>query len=140
MKSKKTISPWLVFLVLLMTNIQGFSQDLFHGKFEADSYFTTFEGHWKIVKKGEQHFVILADNFKAKKAPDLKIFLSKLAFDKINGDNAASETSSYFVAKLTQYKGGATYEIKGVPDLSQYKSIIIHCEEYSKLWGGSNLK
>lgn len=110
------------------------------GKFEADSYFTTFEGDWKIVQTGARLFVVLSENFKAKKAPDLKIFLSKLPLDDINGKNATSKGEPLLVGKLTNYKGSARYEIPGSPELAQYKSLIVHCEEYNKFWGGSSLQ
>lgn len=140
MKVKRALAHFIFLILLLAFSVPGNAQDLFKGKFEADSYFTTFEGNWKISKVDNKIYVALQDNFKAKKAPDLKIFLSKLSLGDINGNNAAKKEFSLLVAKLTQYKGASTYEIKGNPDFSQYKSIIIHCEEYSKLWGGANLK
>ena len=47
-------------------------------------------GTWSIVEEGGKHFVVLSDDFKTKKAPDLKIFLSNHTVDSANGKNAHS--------------------------------------------------
>ncbi len=134
------LSLLILFLNLTVNANAQTDKTLYQGEFEADSYFTTFEGSWKIVQKDQHAYVVLEDNFKAKKAPDLQIFLSKLVLDDINGKNAASKGSPLLVAKLDTFKGNARYKIPGNPDLSLYRSIIIHCVQYSKLWGGANLK
>lgn len=115
-------------------------QTIFSGEFDNDSRWTTFEGTWKIVKNGDNYTVELGDDFEAKKAPDLKIFLSKAKFDKISGKNATSLGSPVLVAKLTSYEGKASYKIPAGINPADFATIIIHCEEYSKLWGGSPLK
>ncbi|MDN5211149.1 DM13 domain-containing protein [Fulvivirgaceae bacterium BMA12] len=134
------LSLLILFLNIAVNANAQADKTLYQGAFEADSYFTTFEGSWKIVQNDEQLYVVLGNDFKAKKAPDLQIFLSKLVLDDINGKNAASKGAPLLVAKLDTFKGNARYKIPGNPDLSLYRSIIIHCVEYSKLWGGANLK
>lgn len=98
---------------------------------------SSLKGDWKIVTEGEQTFIELADNFRAKSGPDVKIFLSPLAADEINGDNAAE--GSVFIHLISNFKGQNRIEIPAEVDLSQYKSLVFHCEEYSKLWGQSPL-
>lgn len=111
---------------------------VFQGTFDAESRWTTFEGDWKIEKQGDKYFVIFADNFEAKKAPDLKIFLSKMDFDDISGKNATNQ--SVLVTPLSSYEGKMRFEIPASINLSEYQSIIVHCEQYAKLWGGSPLR
>jgi len=82
----------------------------------------------------------MGDDFEAKKAPDLKIFLSKAALDDIESKNALKNGEPVLVAKLTIYKGKASYNIPASIDISKYKTIMVHCEEYDKFWGGSSLK
>ncbi len=113
---------------------------LYKGEWEAESRRTTFKGSWKIVKNGEQYKVELGADFEARKAPDLKIFLSKASLSEISGKNATTKGSPVLVAKLTSYKGTASYNIPSGINVKDYSTIIIHCEEYSKLWGGSPLK
>ena len=116
------------------------AQELFSGDFKADSYFITFEGSWDIIKSGDTYKVRFKDNFDAKKAPDLKIYLSKLDFDDVDAKNASNESTSAFVAELKNYEGKMEFEIPKGINPNDYKSIIVNCKKYSKFWGGSNLK
>lgn len=133
----KTLSTTLLLIIILFAPYQDV---VYQGEFDNYSRWTTFEGSWKIVKSGDQHQVIFGDDFEAKEAPDLKIFLSKTDLDDIESKNALSKGDPIFVAKLTSYKGAANYSIPASINISKYKTIIVHCEEYTKLWGGSSLK
>ena len=129
--------------LLLMFAVSAFAQNtevVFSGEWERESRWTTFEGSWKIIKNGDSFTVELGDDFEAKKAPDLKIFLSKAPLDKISGKNAVSLGKPVLVAKLTSYEGKASYKIPAGINPADFTTIIIHCQEYSKLWGGSSLK
>ena len=131
-----------VITVIFFLGIYTFqdSSIIFEGEWERESRWTTFEGSWKIVKEGDQYLVHLGDDFEAKEAPDLKIFLSKAALSDISGDNATTKGSPVMIAKLTSYKGKASYIISSDINVNNFKTIIVHCEEYAKLWGGSALK
>lgn len=133
----KIISTFLIFISLSFTSSQ---EVVFEGEFDNYSRWTTFEGTWKIVKNADQHQIVFGEDFEAKKAPDLKIFLSKADLDDIESKNALKDGEPIFVAKLTSYKGAATYDVPASIDITKYKTIIVHCEEYTKLWGGSALK
>ena len=93
------------------------------------------EGQWKIVEDGGKRFVELDDGFRTKSAPDLKIFLSPKPLDQITGANATQQAVQ--VAELQSNRGAQRYEIPAGTDLGQFRSLIIHCEKYSKLWGGA---
>lgn len=125
-------------LVIIAAHSLSAQEVVFQGTFDAESRWTTFEGDWKIEKSGEQFFVVFADNFEAKKAPDLKIFLSKMDFDDISGKNATKQ--SILITPLSAYEGKMKFEIPASINPSEYQSIIVHCEQYEKLWGGSPLR
>ena len=127
-------------LFFLGFNSSQDSNVVFEGEWERESRWTTFEGTWKIVKDGDQFLVQMGANFEAKKAPDLKIYLSKAELSDISGKNATSEGSPVLIAKLTSYKGKASYTIPKEININEFQTIIVHCVEYSKLWGGSALK
>lgn len=131
---------YVISALLLLGTLSVNAQTLYSGEWDADSYFTTFEGSWKVEKEGGKTYVVMGDDFKTKKAPDLKIFFSKASLGDIDGDNAAKKGSSVFVAKLKSYKGSAKYLVPSNINVSDYKTIIVHCEQYSKFWGGSPLK
>jgi len=46
---------------------------------------------------------------------------------------------SLLIAPLQSNKGAQTYVIPAGTDLSNYKSVIIHCEAYTKLWSAADL-
>ena len=94
-------------------------------------------GTWSIVEKDGARYVTLSDDFKTRNAPDLKIFLSPTSASSANGRNATN--GSVLIAPLSSNKGGQTYEIPADIDLSDYASILIHCEAYSKLWSAADL-
>lgn len=95
------------------------------------------DGKWQIVDDGGKRFVVLSDDFRTKKAPDLKIFLSTKPLAQITGSNATQQAT--LVAKLKSHKGAQRYEIPASTNLGNFKTVIIHCEKYSKLWGGAAL-
>lgn len=99
---------------------------------------TSLSGSWSVVSENGRHYIQLADNFSAKKGPDVKIFLSPTASADVTGDNATK--GSVFVKLLDDFSGRARIELPNGVDLSDYQSLIFHCEEYSKLWGVSALR
>ncbi len=97
----------------------------------------SISGGWSIEKDGEYRYEILADDFKSKNGPDLKIFLSPISLSEVTGKTATK--GSVMVAELKTTKGAQKYSIPDDIDLSKYKSLLIHCEKYSILWGGGAL-
>lgn len=95
-------------------------------------------GTWKIVKNGDDHFVVLDSKFKTKKAPDLKLFLTKSSASTLTGKNATKD--SVRIAKLTSHKGAQRYKLPKGTSPADYKTLIIHCEQYSKLWVTGQIK
>ncbi len=37
-------------------------------------------------------------------------------------------------------KGAQEFKIPEETDLSRYRSLLIHCRQYTKLWGGTSLR
>jgi len=94
-------------------------------------------GTWSFETRADGVYAVLAANFKARKAPDLKIFLSKLPASDVDGENA---TDGVFVAELTSHKGAQAYKLPVGIDLASFKSFVIHCEQYSKFWAAGNIR
>lgn len=84
-----------------------------------------------------KNYIVLADDFKDRKGPDLKIFLSPQSIDSVNGKTAV--IGSVIIANLKEIKGGQLYQIPGELDISQYNRLLIHCEKYPVLRGGGML-
>ena len=105
------------------------------GTFTRQDY--KIAGSWSIIEQDGKWHVRLSDDFKTKSAPDLKIFLSPADLDTLTGKTATR--NSVLVAPLRSSKGGQSYELPDGVDVTRYRSIVIHCEQYSKLWGGGSL-
>ena len=95
-------------------------------------------GAWTIFEEDGSVFVRLSDDFKTRKAPDLKIFLSPLPASETSGANATD--GSFLVAELTSNRGGQTYALPEGFATDNYQSILIHCEAFSKLWSAADLR
>lgn len=96
------------------------------------------KGSWEVVKRDGKTFIAFDEKFKTKNGPDLKIFLSDLSMDQVNGKNVIS--SSVLLSPLQSPKGAQEYEIPASVNIDDFASVLIHCEKYSVLWGGGSLK
>lgn len=94
-------------------------------------------GHWEIAQTDDGLVLRLGDDFKTKKAPDLLLILSPMNMSDVNDKNAAD--GGVELAKLSNEKGHSEYLITGMDSLDGFQSLVIHCEEYSKCWGGAAL-
>ena len=95
------------------------------------------KGDWSIVDRDSQKVIILGDNFKTKKGPDLKIYFSRKPVAQLTGKTVTE--SSDFITLLDSHKGTQEYIIPEGINLDEYQSLLIHCEEFSVLWGGADL-
>ena len=93
-------------------------------------------GTWTVEQDGNDLVITLSEGFRTRNAPDLKLFFSPLAVAELNGQNATA--GSVLIDELQSNRGGQTYRISGV-DLADFQTIIIHCEQYSKLWSAAAL-
>ncbi len=109
---------------------------LFSGVWTKKSFKSS--GTWEIFSEGDKTFVKLSADFKTRKAPDLKIFLSPLAAKDVNGRNATN--GAVLIAPLTSRSGEQVYEIPEGVDFANFKSVLIHCEAYAKLWSAADLR
>ena len=94
-------------------------------------------GNWAMSSENGVTTVALDSGFSTRSAPDLKIFLSPLSPGQLTGRNATQ--GSLLVSPLKSSSGAQTYTVPAGTDLSRYKTILIHCEAYSKLWSVSQL-
>ena len=67
------------------------------------------------------------ENFKTDNGPDLKVYLSK-------DINAATFIN---ISNLRSVNGNQNYDISGMPDLAQYKYVLIWCQQFGVLFGSA---
>ena len=126
-------------ILMLVSTLLLAAEPVFQGDFPPDSFWTRFDGSWRIDKIEVRFVVKFDNNFNAKKAPDLKVFLSKKAFGEVTGRNAA-DSDSVLIAPLTTFTGEVSIVVPQDINPKDYQSILVHCEAYAKLWGGSPLR
>ena len=85
-------------------------------------------GTAKVYDENGKKTVVL-DPFSSQNGPDLKIYLSK--------DENASQYISLGAMKSTT--GKQSYEITGMPDLAEYKFVLVWCQQFSVLFGKAEL-
>ena len=105
------------------------------GTFERRS--KRLQGDWTIETRGDKKFIVFSDDFRAAGGPDLKVFLSPTAYADVTGKTAVD--GSVLIGELKKKRGVQEYEIPAGVDLADYSSILVHCEQYAVLWGGSDL-
>ncbi len=137
---KNNITTFILVTFLSMLSVSANAEMLSEGNWKSDSFFITLKGGWSIEDEGGKSYVVLNDSFKASEAPDLKIFFSKKSPKEINGKNASGSSHAAFVVKIDDYSGAARYQIPSDINWKEYQTIVIHCEEFSKLWGTSPIK
>ena len=86
-------------------------------------------GQAKIYLMANKYMLQL-ENFSTTNGPDLKVYLSK----------AASPSGFISLGDLKSTNGNQLYEITGMPDFSQHKFVLIHCERYNHLFGSAELR
>jgi len=77
------------------------------------------------------------DDFKTRGGPDLKVYLSTKTLNELDGETV--DTHSMKIGVLKSKKGEQSYILPEGVSLSDYKSVIIHCEAFEVLWGGFDL-
>ena len=95
------------------------------------------KGTWDITEADGQTVINFHDNFKTKGGPDLKLYLSSNSIADL--DSSGVEASSLKLSILKSNRGAQSYIIPSDINLSDYKSVVIHCEAFSVLWGGFDL-
>ncbi len=90
------------------------------------------EGTWEITGR-----TLHLKNFSTRNAPDLKIIFSPQPGESLNNNNALE--GAVILSLLKSNRGNQSYDIPEEVDLSAYKTIAIHCQRFSKLWGVSPL-
>ncbi|TRX40017.1 DM13 domain-containing protein [Flavobacterium restrictum] len=95
------------------------------GQFQPTSGITV-SGTAKVVQDGTSFKVVL-DNFNISSGPDLKVYLSKT--------NSPSDFVN--LGNLTTSK---VYAIPANVAVSNYKYVLIHCQQYNHLFAVAELK
>jgi len=94
----------------------------------------TVSGNWSVETEGSKTYLVLHSNFKTSKGPDLKLFLTKKSVSSI-GKSETIEKHGLLLGELKSFKGEQRYLIPNNISISEFKSLVVHCEKYTKVWG-----
>lgn len=123
-----------VALFLLMAILGGYTHaqaDKASGEWVKKERIIT--GTWTIENRVDGVYLVLDEDFKTRKAPDLKFVLSKQSIDIVSSRNAME--GGQIVALLESAKGEQSYKLP--ENYKDYSTLLLHCEQYSKLWGAT---
>lgn len=98
----------------------------------------SIKGGWEIAKVDGQTIIKFKDSFETKSGPDLKIFLSKKSIDEVTGRTVVG-ADSVLISPLNSNSGTQQYILPANIAIEDYKSLLIHCEAFSVLWGGATI-
>ena len=94
-------------------------------------------GDVTVVERDGRTVFRFSESFRASRGPDLKIFLSPQSLDTVSGATAVD--GAVRLGKLKSNTGVQEYVLPEGVKLSSFSSVLIHCEQFSVLWGGAEL-
>ena len=139
MKTRTLVTPLRAVLLTIALGAAGafataaFAED---GNDFVDKKYS-ISGDWYLVEEEGRTIIRFSDSFKTKGGPDLKVFLSPTSIDDASGKNATS--GSVLLGALQSTSGGQDYVLPEGTNLSDFSSVLVHCEQFSVLWGGGAL-
>ena len=121
-------------LLLLLSAASTSQQEDASGSWQKKNFAAS--GTWTLDAAART--LTLSSDFATKDAPDLKLFLSPLGVGEVNNSNATQ--GAVLIAALRSHRGAQTYRLPDGVDLGDFRSLLIHCERYSKLWAATELR
>lgn len=126
----------VLFLILLSAQFMNQTQTSSKLTWEARTYKVFGTCSFEMTDNGLQ--LNFHEDFTTSNGPDLKLVLSKVPLHKIaNRDDVTQD--GLVIARLRSNKGAQSYALPDSINMRQYKSLLIHCEAYSVVWGGVSL-
>ncbi|MFG0257715.1 MAG: DM13 domain-containing protein, partial [Phycisphaerales bacterium JB043] len=96
-------------------------------------------GGYEIVTREDGLFLRFGDDFRTPKAPEpLRVLLSTQSAKEAT--NKSAERDATLVATTSQYSGGQEFRLPEDIDLSKYRSVLLNCLKYTKLWSAAPLE
>lgn len=96
-------------------------------------------GGYRVESTGGDLQLILEDDFRTDDGPDLHVVLSMVGVEEVESENAAADVSTLIVSPLTKLEGEQHYDLPDDLDLSGFNSVLIHCVEFTHLYGAAPL-
>lgn len=111
-----------------MDMVDSTAQVAYRGVF-GNGPFGSIMGVAKIYST-EKGYSLVLDSFNVSNGPDLHVYLSK----------QVQPVNFIDLGVLRTTSGRQTYPVNGMPDFTEYKYALIHCQQYNHLFGSANLQ
>lgn len=83
--------------------------------------------------------LVLAPDFRTEAGPDLHVVLAPTTAEAAHHDNALAD-GAVIVGRLARSSGKQQYDLRDDTPLDAFRSVLIHCIEYSHLFGAAPLR
>ena len=114
---------------------QAPNQTLAQADFQKKTY--SLKGGITVEQRGSQTVIVFSDDFRTRSGPDLKVFLSRNDVAGSTGTNAT--TGAVRLGVLKDNRGAQEYVLPEGVNIADFNSVLVHCEAFSKLWGGADI-
>jgi len=132
-------SALVALIVVMAPSLLSAQEVLYEGELGA-RHASPLDGGWQIIAREDgTRVLVLGDDFRSRRGPDLKIFFSRMPLNRIRDYNAADRSHAIRIGRLKAFRGAQEYELPDSLDLTQYRSWVVHCEAYRHLWDGAEL-
>lgn len=123
------IASLLVALMMFTTSASADASGAWTNKYQK------IQGGWSIIEEADGAKLVLDKDFSTRNAPDLKFILTNAAVADMNGNNAMN--GALIIAPLKSNSGEQVYILP--KNFKDFKTLALHCEQYSKLWGATDI-
>ena len=101
------------------------------GRFRGADEFHTGEGTAKLIETAPGHYTLRFEEFSVRNGPDLYVYLSPEADGYADG--------ALNLGRLKATDGAFNYEIPAGTDVTQFKSALVWCKQFSVLFASAPL-
>ena len=111
------------------------TQTLAQADFQKKTY--ALRGDVRVEQRGSQTVIVFSEDFRTRSGPDLKVFLSRNDVASSTGTNAT--VGAIKLGVLKDNRGAQEYVLPAGVNITDFNSVLVHCEAFSKLWGGADI-
>ncbi len=95
-------------------------------------------GSYRIEDTGAGLRLALSETFQTDWGPDLHVALSPTSAAEVDDDNAMAP-GAHVVGALQSRSGAQDYALEADIDLASFRSVVVHCIQFTHLYGAAPL-
>ncbi len=95
-------------------------------------------GTYRLERAGEYRRLLLENDFQTNDGPDLHVVLSPTAVADAGNDNVMEGAA--IIDSVSALQGKQVYYLADSLQIEDYRSVLIHCVEFSHLYGAAAIE